>query len=148
MVDKINGRQDIVSPSRPGSRTEGEDGEGGRQDRLQNLADRQMQRCNRFVALSKRSIVEWTFASISRNRRLARNFERGARSVAAFVRLAMKTDPLRMNPFFLDRLLGSEIKILFPRTCRQAFEQREAIYLPNPSSKSVFIEPVRTRSNR
>jgi transposase len=84
-----NGRQDIVSPSRPGSRTEGEDGEGGRQDRLQNLADRQMQRCNRFVALSKRSIVEWTFASISRNRRLARNFERGARSVAAFVRLAM-----------------------------------------------------------
>ena len=34
-------------------------------------------------------IVERTFAWISRNRRLARDFERYAATVAAFVRLAM-----------------------------------------------------------
>jgi transposase len=43
----------------------------------------------RFVVLPKRWIVERTFAWISRNRRLARDFERYARTVAAFVRLAM-----------------------------------------------------------
>jgi transposase len=42
-----------------------------------------------FVALPKRWIVERTFAWISHNRRLARDFERYARTVAAFVRLAM-----------------------------------------------------------
>lgn len=42
-----------------------------------------------FVVLSKRWIVERTFAWISRNRRLARDFERYAATVAAFVRLAM-----------------------------------------------------------
>ena len=44
---------------------------------------------HKFVALPKRWIVERTFAWISRNRRLARDFERYARTVAAFVRLAM-----------------------------------------------------------
>jgi transposase len=44
---------------------------------------------HRFVVLPKRWIVERTFAWISRNRRLARDFERYARSVAAFIRLAM-----------------------------------------------------------
>ena len=44
---------------------------------------------HRFVALPKRWIVERTFAWISRNRRLTRDFERYARTVAAFVRLAM-----------------------------------------------------------
>ena len=39
--------------------------------------------------LPKRWIVERTFAWISRNRRLARDFERYATTVAAFVRLAM-----------------------------------------------------------
>jgi transposase len=39
--------------------------------------------------LPKRWIVERTFAWISRNRRLARDFERHAATVAAFVRLAM-----------------------------------------------------------
>jgi len=39
--------------------------------------------------LPKRWIVERTFAWISRNRRLARDFERYASTVAAFVRLAM-----------------------------------------------------------
>jgi transposase len=43
----------------------------------------------RFVVLPKRWIVERTFAWISRNRRLARDFERYATSVAAFFRLAM-----------------------------------------------------------
>jgi transposase len=44
---------------------------------------------HRFVALPKRWIVERSFAWISRNRRLARDFERYARTAAAFVRLAM-----------------------------------------------------------
>jgi len=42
-----------------------------------------------FVALPKRWIVERTLAWISHNRRLARDFERYARTVVAFVRLAM-----------------------------------------------------------
>jgi transposase len=44
---------------------------------------------HRFLVLPKRWIVERTFAWISRNRRLARDFERYARTVAAFFRLAM-----------------------------------------------------------
>jgi transposase len=44
---------------------------------------------HRFVVLPKRWIVERTFAWIARNRRLMRDFERHARTVAAFVRLAM-----------------------------------------------------------
>ena len=44
---------------------------------------------HRFVILPKRWIVERTLAWISRNRRLARDFERYATTVAAFVRLAM-----------------------------------------------------------
>jgi transposase len=44
---------------------------------------------HRFVVLPKRWIVERTLAWISRNRRLARDFERHARTVAAFIRLAM-----------------------------------------------------------
>jgi transposase len=50
-----------------------------------------VKRCelHRFVVLPKRWIVERTLAWISRNRRLARDFERYARTVAAFIRLAM-----------------------------------------------------------
>jgi transposase len=44
---------------------------------------------HRFVVLPKRWIVERTLAWISHNRRLARDFERYARSATAFVRLAM-----------------------------------------------------------
>jgi transposase len=44
---------------------------------------------HKFVVLPKRWIVERTLAWISRNRRLARDFERRARTVAAFCRLAM-----------------------------------------------------------
>ena len=40
-----------------------------------------------FEVLPKRWIVERTFASINRNRRLARDFERYAQIAAAFVRL-------------------------------------------------------------
>ncbi len=43
----------------------------------------------RFEIQRKRWIVERTFAWISRNRRLARDFERYATTVAAFIRLAM-----------------------------------------------------------
>ena len=42
-----------------------------------------------FQVQPKRWIVERTFAWISRNRRLARDFERYARTVVAFIRLAM-----------------------------------------------------------
>jgi len=42
-----------------------------------------------FEVLPKRWIVERTFAWINRFRRLARDFERYARTVAAFIRLAM-----------------------------------------------------------
>ena len=44
---------------------------------------------HRFIVLPKRWIVERTFAWISRNRRLARDFERYAATVSAFIRLAM-----------------------------------------------------------
>ena len=43
----------------------------------------------RFEVLPKRWIVERTFAWISRNRRLARDFERHIRFAVAFIRLAM-----------------------------------------------------------
>jgi transposase len=43
---------------------------------------------HKFVVLPKRWIVERTLAWISRNRRLARDFERSAHTVAAFFRLA------------------------------------------------------------
>ena len=42
-----------------------------------------------FEVLPKRWIVERTLAWISRCRRLTRDFERYARTVAAFIRLAM-----------------------------------------------------------
>ena len=42
-----------------------------------------------FEVLPKRWIVERTFAWISRNRRLARDFERYATTVTSFIRLAM-----------------------------------------------------------
>ena len=44
---------------------------------------------NTFVVVPKRWIVERTVAWISRNRRLVRDFERYAFTVAAFIRLAM-----------------------------------------------------------
>jgi transposase len=43
----------------------------------------------RFEVVPKRWIVERTLAWISRNRRLMRDFERHARTVTAFIRLAM-----------------------------------------------------------
>jgi transposase len=42
-----------------------------------------------FEVVPKRWIVERTLAWISRNRRLMRDFERHARTVTAFIRLAM-----------------------------------------------------------
>ena len=46
-------------------------------------------RAKGFEVLPKRWIVERTFAWISRNRRLARDFERYARTTIAYIRLAM-----------------------------------------------------------
>lgn len=50
-----------------------------------------VRRCDkhRFVVLPKRWIIERTIGWVSRNRRLARDFERHCRIAAAFVRLAM-----------------------------------------------------------
>ena len=48
-----------------------------------------------FEVLPKRWIVERTFAWISRFRRMARDFERYATTVAAFIRLAMVRIMLR-----------------------------------------------------
>lgn len=57
---------------------------------------------DKFVILPKRWIVERTFAWVSRNRRLARDFERNASTVVAFIRLAMIRIMLRrlarLNP--------------------------------------------------
>lgn len=50
---------------------------------------------HRFVVLPKRWIVERTIGWISRNRRLARDFERHCRIAAAFVRMAMMRIMLR-----------------------------------------------------
>ena len=44
---------------------------------------------HKFVVLPKRWIVERTLAWISRNRRLTRDYERYAGTVAAFIKLAM-----------------------------------------------------------
>ena len=44
---------------------------------------------HKFVVLPKRWIVERTLAWISRNRRLARDYERYASTVAAFIKLAL-----------------------------------------------------------
>ena len=49
-----------------------------------------------FEVLPNRWIVERTFAWIGRNRRLARDFERYATTVAAFIRLAMIRIMLRL----------------------------------------------------
>jgi transposase len=50
-----------------------------------------VRRCDRhrFVVLPKRWIIERTIGWVSRNRRLARDFERHVRIAAAFVRVAM-----------------------------------------------------------
>ena len=57
---------------------------------------------HKFVVLPRRWIVERTFAWIARNRRLARDFERHASTVVAFIRLAMIRIMLRrmtrLNP--------------------------------------------------
>ena len=73
------------------------------QSRLQPLLDRHLENRNRqtvdtaigFEVVPKRWIVERTIAWISRFRRLARDFERYARTVAAFIRLAMVRIMLR-----------------------------------------------------
>jgi hypothetical protein len=64
---------------------------------------------HKFVVLPKRWIVERTLAWISRNRRLARDFERYARTIAAFVRLAMIRIMLRDRSEYSCRTdVGSE----------------------------------------
>jgi len=68
-----------------------------------------------FVVLPKHWIVERTLAWISRNRRLARDFERYARTVVAFVRLAMIRIMLRRltrpSPSIDSGLDGSALRL-------------------------------------
>jgi hypothetical protein len=71
---------------------------------------------HKFVVLPKRWIVERTLAWISRNRRLARDFERYARTVAAFVRLAMIRIMLRR----LTRPSRSGVNPNFPAALRKS----------------------------
>ena len=61
-----------------------------------------------FEVLPKRWIVERTFAWISRNRRLARDFERYATTVAAFIRLGM----IRISSGDLLQMPRHELKLL------------------------------------
>jgi transposase len=66
--------------------------QNGDDDRRHGMLDdgnRPALRFHRFVGLPKRWIVERSFAWISRNRRLTRDFERYARTVATLMRLAM-----------------------------------------------------------
>jgi transposase len=57
-----------------------------------------VRRCgrHRFVVLPRRWIVERTIGGISRNRRLARDFERHLRIAAAFIRMAMRMAMIRL----------------------------------------------------
>ena len=73
-----------------------------------------------FEVLPKRWIVERTFAWISRNRRLARDFERYAITVAAFIRLAMIrscSGDLLQTPRHEFKLLGWALRYRVP-CCR------------------------------
>jgi hypothetical protein len=58
-----------------------------------------VRRCDghKFVVLPKRWIVERTIGWISRNRRLAREFERHCRIAAPFVRMVMIRIMLRLS---------------------------------------------------
>jgi transposase len=79
-----------------------------------------------FEVLPKRWIVERTFAWLSRFRRLARDFERYARTVAAFIRLAIdphqaeaaRCKPLVMNPNFADGALTPRSALLLSQLHR------------------------------
>ena len=80
-----------------------------------------------FEVLPKRWIVERTFAWISRNRRLARDFERYARTVAGFIRLAMIKIMLRRMtraipcPSISTSWIGSKLRglAIFSRALRR-----------------------------
>jgi len=64
-----------------------------------SVAARLRTEAHKFVVLPKRWVVERTFAWTTRYRRLARDFERYARTVEAFFRLAM----IRLMPRRLTR---------------------------------------------
>ncbi len=93
------------------------------------LAVVKLSNAHKFIVLPKRWIVEGTLAWISRNRRLMRDFERYARTVEAFVRLAViRIMPKKANthkqlfvsPIFSDRLLGFHRSALVPSDPRFA----------------------------
>ncbi len=70
------------------SGTEGRNGSGQNGKWKIEIVERSAEAIG-FELLPKRWIVERTFAWISRFRRIARDFERYATTVAAFIRLAM-----------------------------------------------------------
>ena len=103
-----------------------------------------------FEVLPKRWIVERTFAWISRNRRLARDFERYATTVAAFVRLAMIRIMLRR----LAATASSSLTVWPPTAATAFFRRREfktrcvSVNCPSPGFvriHSIGRSPVRLK---
>ena len=97
-----------------------------------------------FVVLPKRWIVERTLAWISRNRRLARDFERYARTVAAFVRLAMIRIMLRRltRPTLApeSKLLGSALS--------EFFRSQQVLQAASRVQDLPFLNPIHLASRR
>ncbi len=85
LVD-VQDREGALLPLRRARR---EDGARCLANGSMEAGDREAIDVSGFEVLPKRWIVERTFAWISGNRRLTRDFERYAMTVAAFVRLAM-----------------------------------------------------------
>ena len=81
-----------------------------------------------FEVLPKRWIVERTFAWISRNRRLARDFERYAVTVAAFVRLAMIRIMLRRLALWRSLVLLISIPIYFKYSGKNEMTKTKVIF--------------------
>ena len=92
-----------------------------------------------LITLPKRWIVERTFARISRNRRLARAFERYATTVAAFVRLAM----LRITPLRRE----SKLSGWAPRPCGEAVRREisSSWAMRSYSARTISLPYVRSR---
>jgi hypothetical protein len=102
-------------------------------------------KAHRFVVLPKRWVVERTFAWISRNRRLARDFELYTRTVVAFIRLAM----IRLMLRRLTRpTLAHESRLYGPaprtkvaeRVVRQAYQEQRKV--PSPRAPALPLYAV------
>lgn len=84
--DLTDAEWSVIAPMIPSAKR------GGRK---RTVYDREVSDAKGFVVLTKRRIVERTFARISRNRRLMRDFERYSTTTEAFVRLSMMRTMLK-----------------------------------------------------